>query len=141
MSCHYCFFQGKEDKNTEDGITVIEAPNQSELMIELIKKLKPQVVITGIAHFEAITSAAFESLLSTTADIGSRLFLDISEHLELSSLPGSNGVLKYLARNVLPSHAAILCGLVKNQVNVLFFQHHLLSQIHRWSGKFSFGAI
>lgn len=108
--------EGKEDKNTEDGITVIEAPNQSELMIELIKKLKPQVVITGIAHFEAITSAAFESLLSTTADIGSRLFLDISEHLELSSLPGSNGVLKYLARNVLPSHAAILCGLVKNQV-------------------------
>lgn len=85
-------------------------------MIELIKKLRPHVVITGIEHFEAVTSSAFEHLLDTTGDIGSRLFLDISDHLELSSLPGSNGVLKYLAGNALPSHAAILCGLVKNQV-------------------------
>ncbi|KAJ0977200.1 hypothetical protein J5N97_012674 [Dioscorea zingiberensis] len=108
--------EGKENKKTVDDITVIEAPHQSDLMIELIKKLKPQVVVTGMAHFEAITSSAFESLLNTTADVGSRLFLDISEYLELSSLPGSNGVLKYLARNVLPSHATILCGLVKNRV-------------------------
>ncbi|ONK73077.1 uncharacterized protein A4U43_C04F26920 [Asparagus officinalis] len=104
------------DENTEDSITVIEAPRQSDLMIELIKKLKPQVVITGMAHFEAITSSAFENLLHTTRDIGSRLFLDISDHLELSSLPSSNGVLKYLSGNALPSHAAILCGLIKNKV-------------------------
>lgn len=69
-----------------------------------------------MAQFEAITSAAFENLLNVTKDVGSRLFLDISEHLELSSLPSSNGVLKYLAGKTLPSHAAILCGLVKNQV-------------------------
>lgn len=104
------------DGNAEDALTVIEAPRQSDLMIELIKKLKPQVVITGMAHFEAITSSAFENLLHTTREIGSRLFLDISEHLELSSLPGSNGVLKYLSGNALPSHAAILCGLIKNKV-------------------------
>ncbi|OVA15483.1 Aminotransferase [Macleaya cordata] len=101
---------------TEDVFTVIEAPRQSDLMIELINKLKPQVVVTGMAHFEAVTSSAFEHLLDTTRDVGSRLFLDISDHFELSSLPGSNGVLKYLARSTLPSHAAILCGLVKNQV-------------------------
>ncbi|URD82721.1 Ferric reductase like transmembrane component [Musa troglodytarum] len=100
----------------EDIITVIEAPRQSDLMIELIKKLKPQVVITGMAQFEAITTSAFENLLNTTGELGARLFLDISDHFELSSLPGSNGVLKYLAGNSLPSHAAILCGLVKNQV-------------------------
>lgn len=108
--------QGTSDE-VEDVLTVIEAPRQSDLMIELIKKLKPQVVITGMAHFEAVTSSAFEHLLGTTQEIGSRLFLDISDHLELSSLPGSNGVLKYLAGSPLPSHAAILCGLVKNQVN------------------------
>ncbi|KAI3993214.1 hypothetical protein MKX01_009957 [Papaver californicum] len=101
---------------TEDVITVIDAPRQSDLMIELIKKLKPQVVVTGMAHFEAVTSSAFEHLLDTTRDVGSRLFIDISDQFELSSLPGSNGVLKYLARSTLPSHAAILCGLVKNQV-------------------------
>ncbi|XP_068652667.1 methionine S-methyltransferase [Aristolochia californica] len=101
---------------SDNALTVIEAPRQSDLMIELIKKLKPQVVITGIANFEAVTSSAFEHLLDTTRDIGSRLFLDISDHFELSSLPASNGVLKYLSGSVLPSHAAILCGLVKNQV-------------------------
>ena len=85
-------------------------------MIELIKKLKPQVVVTGMAHFEAITSSAFQHLLDTTREIGSRIFLDISDHFELSSLPSSNGVLKYLAGNSLPPHAAIICGLLKNQV-------------------------
>lgn len=88
-------------------------------MIELIKKLKPQVVITGMAHFESVTTSAFQHLLDVTRDMGSRLFLDISEHFELSSLPTSNGVLKYLAGNPLPAHVAIICGLVKNQVNEL----------------------
>lgn len=85
------------DKLSEDVLTVIEAPRQSDLMIELIKKLKPQVVVTGMAHFEAITSSAFQHLLDTTREIGSRIFLDISDHFELSSLPPSNGVLKYLS--------------------------------------------
>ncbi|CAA7400408.1 unnamed protein product [Spirodela intermedia] len=107
---------GIEGTTAEDVVTVIEAPRQSDLMIELIKRLRPQVVVTGIAPFEAITSSAFEHLLAATREVGSRLLLDISDHLELSSLPASNGVLKYLAGNVLPSHAAILCGLVKNQV-------------------------
>ncbi|XP_042488563.1 methionine S-methyltransferase [Macadamia integrifolia] len=107
---------GCDVEPSEAAVTVIEAPRQSDLMIELIKKLKPQVVVTGMAQFEAVTSSAFEHLLDTTREIGSLLFLDISDHFELSSLPGSNGVLKYLAGNILPSHAAIICGLVKNQV-------------------------
>ncbi|XP_011013792.1 PREDICTED: methionine S-methyltransferase [Populus euphratica] len=106
----------ESDDLSEDVITVIEAPRQSDLMVELIKKLKPQVVITGMAHYEAVTSSAFAHLLEVTREIGSRLFLDISDHFELSSLPSSNGVLKYLAGTSLPSHAAIICGLVKNQV-------------------------
>ncbi|XP_002272368.1 methionine S-methyltransferase [Vitis vinifera] len=97
--------------------SVIEAPRQSDLMIELIKKLKPQVVVvTGIAHFEAVTTSAFEHLSNITGKIGSCLFLDISDHFELSCIPVSNGVLKYLSGTPLPSHAAVICGLVKNQV-------------------------
>ncbi|KAL3538467.1 hypothetical protein ACH5RR_001833 [Cinchona calisaya] len=103
-------------KNSEEAITVIEAPCQSDLMVELIKKLKPQVVVTGIADFESVTSSAFEYLLDSTREIGSRLFIDISDHFELSSLPCSSGVLKYLVGTPLPSHAAIVCGLLKNQV-------------------------
>ncbi|PPD67007.1 hypothetical protein GOBAR_DD36115 [Gossypium barbadense] len=105
-----------ENGLSDDVVTVIEAPRQSDLMIELIKRLKPQVVVTGIAHFEAVTSSAFVQLLDATGEIGSRLFLDISDHFELSSLPGTIGVLKYLSGTPLPSHAAIVCGLVKNQV-------------------------
>lgn len=108
--------QTAENGLSDDVVTVIEAPRQSDLMIELIKRLKPQVVVTGIAHFEAFTSSAFVQLLDATGEIGSRLFLDISDHFELSSLPGTIGVLKYLSGNPLPSHAAIVCGLVKNQV-------------------------
>nr|CAD1824517.1 unnamed protein product [Ananas comosus var. bracteatus] len=111
----------------DDILTVIEAPRQSDLMIELIQKLKPQVVVTGMAHFEAITSSAFENLLNTTKVIGSRLFLDLSDHLELSSLPGSNGVLKYLAGKTMPSHAAILCGLVK--ISLLSARHQVYSDL------------
>ncbi|ESQ37768.1 hypothetical protein EUTSA_v10028379mg [Eutrema salsugineum] len=103
-------------EESDDQITVIESPHQSDLMIELIKKLKPQVVVTGMAQFEVITSSSFLHLLQVTKEIGCRLFLDISDHFELSSLPASNGVLKYLAENQLPSHAAIICGLVKNKV-------------------------
>lgn len=102
----------------EEAITVIEAPRQSDLMVELIKKLKPDVVVTGMAQFESVTSSSFELLLDVTREIGCRLFLDISDHFELSSLPSSNGVFKYLAGNALPSHAAIVCGLLKNQVRM-----------------------
>ncbi|GAA0168693.1 methyltransferase [Lithospermum erythrorhizon] len=100
----------------EDVITVIEAPRQSDLLVDLIKKLKPQVVVTGMAQFESVTSSSFEHLLATTREIGSQLFVDISDQFELSSLPMSNGVLKYLAGTPLPSHATIICGLLKNQV-------------------------
>lgn len=112
--------KSQTDSSSEDNITVIEAPRQSDSMVELIKKLKPQVVVTGMAQFESVTSSSFEYLLDTTREIGCRLFVDISDQFELSSLPKSNGVLKFLARTTLPSHAAIICGLVKNQVGLYF---------------------
>ncbi|KAK4406827.1 Methionine S-methyltransferase [Sesamum angolense] len=79
-------------KHSEEAITVIEAPRQSDLMVELIKKLKPEVVVTGMAQFESVTSSSFEHLLDVTREIGCRLFLDVSDHFELSSLPSSNGL-------------------------------------------------
>lgn len=152
MTTFISYFQGTETDNpSEDVLTVIEAPRQSDLMVELIKKLKPQVVVSGIANFEAVTSSAFLHLLDVTRETGSRLFLDISDHFELSSLPSSNGVLKYLAGNSLPSHAAIVCGLVKNQVfNCLHFKrkiyicliqlcsHKMNFKIHSHNLSFSF---
>ncbi|MCE3050876.1 mitochondrial metal transporter [Datura stramonium] len=71
--------KSQTDSDLEDVITVIEAPRQSDSMIELIKKLKPQVVVTGMAQFESVTSSSFEYLLDTTREIGCRLFVDISD--------------------------------------------------------------
>lgn len=81
-----------------------------------------------MAQFESVTSSAFEHLLDTTKEIGSRLFLDISNQFELSSLPSSNGVLKYLAGTPLPPHATTVCGLLKNQVYI--YIHILFSNIY-----------
>jgi hypothetical protein len=64
------------------------------------------------------TTTAFEQLLGATAELGSRLLVDLSDHLDLSSLPGANGVLEFMASKPLPAHATIFCSLVKNQVTI-----------------------
>lgn len=98
------------------NITVIEAPKRVDLVMQLLHRLKPQVVVSSLEDFEMKSSTAFEQLLDACARIGSRLLLDISDHIELSSLPGTNGVLQYLATQALPMHATIVCGLLKNKV-------------------------
>lgn len=106
-------------------MTVVEAPRRSDLVVQLLKNLKPQIVVTSLADYEMRTSTAFELLLNATASIGARLILDMSEYLELSSLPGTNGVLQYLSSHPMPLHATVICGLLKNQVNVgLIFVTH-----------------
>lgn len=57
--------KSQSDSNLEDVITVIEAPRQSDSMIELIKKLKPEVVVTGMAQFESVTSSSLNTYLTS----------------------------------------------------------------------------
>ncbi|XP_024361870.1 methionine S-methyltransferase isoform X2 [Physcomitrium patens] len=101
---------------SNNSVTVVEAPRRSDLVVQLLKNLKPQIVVTSLADYEMRTSTAFELLLNATASIGARLILDMSEYLELSSLPGTNGVLQYLSSHPMPLHATVICGLLKNQV-------------------------
>jgi methionine S-methyltransferase len=101
------------------NITVIEAPKRVDLVMQLLDRLKPQVVVSALADFEMKSSAAFERLLDTCARIGARLLVDISDHIDLSSLPGTNGVLQYLSSHALPTHATIVCGLLKNKVSLI----------------------
>ncbi|XP_031259986.1 methionine S-methyltransferase-like [Pistacia vera] len=62
-----------------DVLTVIEAPPQSDLMVELIKKLKPQVVVSGIANFET------GFLLLQLRDQGKTVKLQM-EHLRMDQM-------------------------------------------------------
>ncbi|XP_024516277.1 methionine S-methyltransferase [Selaginella moellendorffii] len=106
----------QSDQVSSSEIAVVEAPHRTDLVIQLLRHLKPQIVITSLADFEMRTSTAFEQLLHECAEVGARLFLDISDYVELSSAPGTNGVLQYMAAHALPSHATIMSGLVKNKV-------------------------
>ena len=99
-----------------NNIMMIEAPKRVDLVLQLLDRLKPQVVVSTLADFEMKSCTAFERLLDACARVGSRLLLDISDHIELSSMPGTNGVLQYLAARTLPNHATIVCGLLKNKV-------------------------
>lgn len=100
----------------QDAPVVLEAPRQSDLLVELTNTLNPDLLLVSLADFEMRTSSAFGKLLEASSASGSRLFLDISDFLELSSVPPTNGVFQFLAENPLPPNCALICGLVKNQV-------------------------
>lgn len=125
---------------SKTGIVVLEAPRRTDNVLRLARSVKPQIMILRLADFEMKTSMAFEQLLETSKEIGSRLFLDISDHLELSSRPTTNGVLQYLAENRLPSHAAIICGLVKNQVYSDLEVAFVLSENRTFLQDFAYGG-
>ncbi|CAI5948538.1 unnamed protein product [Closterium sp. NIES-65] len=95
---------------------VLEAPRRSDLLLKLLRALRPAVLIAALPDFEMRSPTAVHLLLAAAAETHTRVFFDISDHLELSSVPPSNGVLQYLAEQALPPHAGVICGLVRNQV-------------------------
>eukprot|EP00897_Mesotaenium_endlicherianum_P008279 jgi/Mesen1/747/ME000110S_11011 len=101
---------------SESTPVVLEAPARTDLLVHLARTLQPSLMIVSLPDFEMRSQTAFTQLLEVSAEIGARLFVDISQHLELSSMPPTNGVLQYLSERALPPHAAVICGLVKNQV-------------------------
>ncbi|GJP39522.1 hypothetical protein CLOM_g23885 [Closterium sp. NIES-68] len=95
---------------------VLEAPRRSDLLLKLLRSLRPAVLIVALADYEMRSPTALHLLLAAATDTHTRVFFDISDHLELSSVPPSNGVLQFLAEQPLPPHAGVICGLVRNQV-------------------------
>ncbi|CAF4575664.1 unnamed protein product, partial [Rotaria sp. Silwood2] len=103
-------------KYESKNLILLEVPQSSTLLEELITKLKPQLVIFSFNELQSKSIECFKSLISVCEKEGTRLFVNISAYLELSSFPQNNGILNYLSENNLPNHVAIICGLVKNQV-------------------------
>jgi methionine S-methyltransferase len=106
-------------------MSIIEAPHTTDLVCKLMQKLKPEIAVIGLSEFESRTPDSFARLLEISKQSQCRIFIDISAVLDLSSSPQNNGVFQFLSDNPLPSHAALLCGLVKNRVysdlDVCFF--------------------
>ena len=96
--------------------TIFEIPKSGSQIFKLIERIRPKLVICGLAEFEWHSADAFLRLIEVTKTTGAILILDISAEFNLSSQPGNNAVLNYLSENALPGHVALLCGLVKNRV-------------------------
>ena len=95
---------------------LIETPRHSKLLGKLMRKLKPALVITGLTNVEMLAEEPFESLVNTAAEIGALLVVDISDNLNLSSHPASNGLFEYLAGHQLPNNVILLADLIKNKL-------------------------
>jgi methionine S-methyltransferase len=95
---------------------VLEVPRNTDLFCELLEKLKPEIAIYSIPPSEAETQELFYRICEISESSSTRVFIDISELIELSSSPRSNGIFRYLSKKPLPSHVALICGLVKNRL-------------------------
>ena len=98
------------------GTEVLEAPRSADLFCELVERLNPELAIYSMSENVARTRDSFLRILEVTAKTKTRILIDISELIELSSTPAGNGVFRYLAQNPLPAHVALVCGLVKNRL-------------------------
>jgi len=103
-------------KYLTDCEELIEIPQGSDLLCELMIRLKPEIVIYCMPEVEARSSDALIRIIELSSHLKIRVFIDISEFLELSSSPHQNGVFRYLENHKLPSHLSLLCGLVKNKI-------------------------
>lgn len=95
---------------------VYETPLNVEISTKIISKIKPDFFISELASYENESTVAFEKLIDACKQAGTRLLVDVSNSLELSSSPRANGVLRYLSENKLPDHVVILGGFVRNAV-------------------------
>lgn len=105
-------------RNSDCGLRskVLEIPRRAELVCELIEKLQPALVIYTLPASEGRFHDAFEKLAAAAARAGTRLVVDVSDLLELSSTPATEGLLSWLGQHALPSHVSLLFGLVKNRL-------------------------
>ena len=95
---------------------IIECPRRIPLSCKLMMRLKPSLVITGLKAFEMRAEEPFESLVKTAQEINTLLVVDISDNLNLSSQPTSNGLFEYLAEHELPDNVILLADLIKNRL-------------------------
>eukprot|EP00899_Mesostigma_viride_P018751 jgi/Mesvir1/26878/Mv20615-RA.3 len=101
--------------HTASSASVLEAPQSAELLVRLIRSLKPQVVICELSETESRLPAAFAEVISASSDVGARIFIDISDTVALSSTPTPNGLLQHIARQALPPNVTIFCGLTMDR--------------------------
>jgi methionine S-methyltransferase len=100
---------------------IIQAPSQVEYLVELIEKLKPEMVITQLDHNEIQSSQLVERLITCANQHNVLLVLDLTENIDLSSQPVIHGVYRYLSKHALSHNVVLMAGLIKNTVYQNYF--------------------
>ena len=104
------------DLQQRPGCEILECPTRADLVCDLMQALRPQWVFTALSDFENVTPDSFLRLVDTAARTHTRLMVDLSAQLDLSSVPRSLGAFKFLATRPLPAHVALMLGLLRNRV-------------------------
>ncbi|GMH28139.1 hypothetical protein Nepgr_029982 [Nepenthes gracilis] len=106
----------------EEALKVIETPppRQSDLTMALIRKLHPQVAVTGVAYFEAITSSVISCGL-----------MNIHDYSNLTTafvIPAKNNILQALSLTIAYLEVAWLIAFSRepHRPNAKFILHPLV---------------
>ncbi|TQV85382.1 aminotransferase class I/II-fold pyridoxal phosphate-dependent enzyme [Aliikangiella coralliicola] len=100
----------------EQSTQIIEAPSKVEFLIELVDKLKPQLIITQLDVHEVQSSQLVRQLIECAQQNNVFLLVDLTNNIDLSSQPQINGVYRYLSEHPLPSNLIIMAALINNRV-------------------------
>lgn len=96
--------------------SVVEIPDNADLLCEFLEKLHPQVAFYVMPSNEAETKETYLKITETAFRTSTLLFIDISDLLELSSSPKNTALFRHLSLFSLPPHIVLLGGLVKNRL-------------------------
>ncbi|MET1256523.1 aminotransferase class I/II-fold pyridoxal phosphate-dependent enzyme [Aliikangiella maris] len=114
VSKNQCYLIGRDFDQPE--CEIIQVPSQVEYLIELIKKLQPQCVITQIDAHEIQSGQLVQQLIHCAVEHQVLLLLDLTDNIDLSSQPEIHGVYRYLSEHTLPNNLIIMAGLINNRV-------------------------
>ena len=96
--------------------SILQAPASIEYLLELIERLKPQLVITRLDEHEVQSGQLAEQLIQTAIRHNTLLVIDLTDYINLSSQPETNGVYRYLSQHSMPDNLILMAGLMNNRV-------------------------
>lgn len=95
---------------------ILEVPRRADQAAEMIGRLRPELAWICLNPEEALGTDAIQLLISVSAETKTRLCVDLSEILDLSSSPQYASFYQWVSRNPLPAHVSLVGGFVKNRV-------------------------
>ncbi|MCW9000224.1 MAG: methyltransferase, partial [Kangiellaceae bacterium] len=107
---------GLVERQSLFDVEIVEAPEQVEFLTELMRGLKPKLVITRLDPHELQSSQLVEQLIAMAESINAILVIDLTDSIDLSSQPQIHGVYRYLSSHHISNNLVLMAALVNNHV-------------------------